>query len=88
MTPRLLARLRTQVRPDASTLEDLTARELEVLEMMARGATNPEIAAHLYVSERTVKSHVGNLFTKLGARDRAAAILIAFRSGLVDPNSV
>lgn len=87
VTPRLLARLRTQVRPATRQLDELTAREVEVLSMMARGSTNPEIADKLYVSERTVKTHVGNIFAKLGARDRAAAILVAFRSGLVDPMS-
>ena len=52
---------------------------------MSHGASNLEIAARLYVSERTVKGHVGNIFAKLGARDRAAAIILAFESGLVVP---
>jgi len=87
VTPRLLHRLRDQRRPDPRMLEQLTAREVEVLASMARGATNPEIAAELFLSERTVKSHIGSIFTKLGARDRSAAILLAFRSGLVDPRA-
>jgi DNA-binding NarL/FixJ family response regulator len=88
VTPRLLTHLRSRPRADASSLSDLTAREVEVLELMARGATNTEIAARLYLGERTVKTHIGNLFTKLGARDRAAAILAAFRAGLVDPSAL
>jgi DNA-binding NarL/FixJ family response regulator len=84
VTPRLLHRLRSSANPDdaASELERLTERELEVLRLMAQGSTNIEIADTLFVSERTVKSHVGSIFTKLGARDRAAAIVLAFRAGL------
>jgi DNA-binding NarL/FixJ family response regulator len=84
VTPRLLHRLRSSANPDdaAAELERLTERELEVLRLMAQGSTNIEIADALFVSERTVKSHVGSIFTKLGARDRAAAIVLAFRSGL------
>ena len=55
---------------------------------MARGATNGEIAGELFVSEATVKTHVGSIFTKLGVRDRAAAIVFAFDHGLVDPRPV
>ena len=87
VTPRLLARLRAAPRVDSEVLERLTSRELEVLAMMARGHTNTEIADGLYVSERTVKSHVTSIFVKLEARDRAAAILLAYRSGLVDPRT-
>jgi DNA-binding NarL/FixJ family response regulator len=84
VTPRLLNRLRSSSNPDdaASELDRLTERELEVLRLMAQGSTNNEIADALFVSERTVKSHVGSIFTKLGARDRAAAIVLAFRAGL------
>ncbi|MFD4637316.1 response regulator [Lentzea sp. NPDC058436] len=66
-------------------LAALTDRELEVLRLMARGASNREIAAHLSVAETTVKTHVGTVFSKLGARDRAAAIVFAYDSGLVRP---
>jgi DNA-binding NarL/FixJ family response regulator len=52
---------------------------------MARGATNGEIAGRLAVSEATVKSHIGAIFSKLGVRDRAAAIVFAFDNGLVEP---
>jgi DNA-binding NarL/FixJ family response regulator len=65
----------------------LTERETDVLRLMARGASNREIAGHLNLAETTVKTHVGTLFTKLGARDRAAAIVFAYDSGLVRPRS-
>jgi len=65
--------------------ETLTARELEVLLAMAAGRSNPEIAGMLFISELTVKSHVGRIFTKLGLRDRPAAIVYAYDHGLVSP---
>ncbi len=61
----------------------LTERELDVLGHMATGATNGEIAGALFVSEATVKTHVGSVFSKLGVRDRAGAIVFAYRHGLV-----
>lgn len=64
---------------------DLTGRELEVLQQMATGASNREIAARLFVSEATVKTHVGSIFAKLGVRDRAGAIVFAYRRGVVAP---
>ncbi len=69
----------------ARRLEQLTTREHEVLQHVARGATNAEIAAALYLSEATVKSHIGAIFTKLGLRDRAAVIVYAFDHGVVHP---
>jgi DNA-binding NarL/FixJ family response regulator len=69
----------------AATVDVLTSRELEVLKLMARGATNGEIAATLYISEGTVKTHVGHILEKLGLRDRAQAIVFAFDRGLVEP---
>jgi DNA-binding NarL/FixJ family response regulator len=63
-------------------LDTLTARELEVLALIGRGRTNGEIAAQLFVSEGTVKTHVNHLFAKLGLRDRAAAVVFAFDHGL------
>jgi DNA-binding NarL/FixJ family response regulator len=68
-------------------IEELTGRELDVLRLIGRGATNLEIAAELFVSEGTVKTHVGHIFTKLGLRDRAAAVIFAFDHGLVAPRS-
>jgi DNA-binding NarL/FixJ family response regulator len=87
VAPRLLSALRAgrPGGPDPARLAALSERELEVLALVARGATNTEIAEQLLVSERTVKGHVGNLFTKLGARDRAAAIVLAYDAGLVVP---
>ncbi len=71
---------------DAARVEHLTPRELDVLRMIGRGASNTEIAEELFVSEATVKSHVGHIFTKLDLRDRAAAIVFAFDHGLVAPH--
>jgi len=83
--PRVLDRARDSpsVSPAASrALERLTPREFDVLRRMCRGANNTEIAAELRVGERTVKSHVSAIFAKLGARDRAAAIVAAYDAGL------
>lgn len=66
----------------------LSPRELEVLEAMARGSSNHEIASTLHVSEATVKSHVGRIFAKTGSRDRVHAVILAFRDGLVDPSEL
>ncbi len=88
VAPRVLTAFRSNVRPrlaEAARVDELTDREHEVLKLMARGATNTEIAGGLFVSEATVKTHVGAIFTKLGVRDRAAAIVFAFDHGLVDP---
>lgn len=69
---------------DSSRLDVLTDREREVLVEIARGATNSEIAANLFMAEGTVKTHVGRLLSKLNARDRVGLVLIAFETGLVD----
>ena len=85
VTPRLMQALRTSRPVPPVVLAALSEREVEVLTLLARGASNTEIAAELFVSERTVKGHVGSIFTKLGARDRAAAIVLAYDAGLVAP---
>jgi DNA-binding NarL/FixJ family response regulator len=80
-----VARRRT---PDPSAvpgLDRLTDRELEVLRLMARGMSNGEIAAALYLGEATVKTHVGRVLGKLDARDRVQAVVAAYESGLVEP---
>jgi DNA-binding NarL/FixJ family response regulator len=90
VAPRLLERCRRLVAPaarDAARLELLTEREHDVLRLMARGGTNAEIAAGLYVAEATVKTHVGRIFAKLGVRDRPAAIVFAFDHGVVMPGA-
>jgi DNA-binding NarL/FixJ family response regulator len=88
VAPRLLDRYRRVVAPaarDAARLDLLTDREQDVLRLMARGATNAEIGATLFVAEATVKTHVGSIFGKLGVRDRAAAIVFAYDHGVVTP---
>ena len=70
---------------DEQRLSVLTDREREVLLEVAKGATNAEVAAHLYMAEGTVKTHIGRLLSKLHARDRVGLVLIAYETGLVHP---
>jgi DNA-binding NarL/FixJ family response regulator len=88
VTARVLAAYRTSSVPDQAAqqrLQDLTERELEVLRLIGRGASNAEIAEQLVIGEGTVKTHIGRIFDKLELRDRAAAIVFAFDHGLVHP---
>lgn len=68
-----------------ATLSDLTDREREVLVLIGRGRSNSEIAADLFIAEQTVKTHVGKILAKLGARDRVHAVIVAYDTGLVEP---
>jgi DNA-binding NarL/FixJ family response regulator len=89
VTKRLIAAFAKQPAPAASaaTVGTLTDRELEVLRLLARGLSNAEIADHLVLSALTVKTHVGNLLTKLQLRDRTQAVVYAYESGIVAPRS-
>ncbi|MEV4759128.1 response regulator transcription factor [Micromonospora sp. NPDC049559] len=78
---RLVGRLRSPAR------EPLSQRELEVLGLIARGSTNREAAAHLFISEATVKTHLLHVYAKLGVNDRAAAVATAFERGLLTPGN-
>jgi DNA-binding NarL/FixJ family response regulator len=85
VAPRMLEAYRSVVAPtrrSAQRLDELTEREHDVLRLLSRGASNAEIAAELYVSEATVKTHVSNILMKLDVRDRAAAIVYAFDHGV------
>ena len=89
ITQRLIERFVARPSPDeaAPALAELSARELEVLRLLARGLSNAEIAAELVVGEATVKTHVARILRKLDLRDRVQAVVFAYETGVVEPGS-
>lgn len=89
VTRRLISRFLDDVPPtlDPSVLDVLTDREREVLCLVASGLSNAEIAQQLYLSEATIKSHVGRVLSKLGLRDRVQAVILSYETGLVRPGA-
>jgi DNA-binding NarL/FixJ family response regulator len=83
--------IETQVRPkltvDSSLIGTLTDREREVLVLMARGLDNSQIAAELFISDATVRTHIGHVLSKLNSRSRVQAVVVAYESGLVRPGT-
>ncbi|HZT15727.1 MAG TPA: response regulator transcription factor [Gaiellaceae bacterium] len=90
LTRRLIEHFVRRPPADAATprgLEELTGRELDVLKLLGRGASNAEIGSALFLGEATVKTHVGRILRKLGLRDRAQAVVFAYECGLIQPGS-
>ena len=87
ITRRLIEGFVRRPRPGSqpNPLRDLTDRELQVLKLIGAGCTNGEIANQLVLSEATVKTHINRLFAKLGLRDRAHAVIIAYEEGIIEP---
>lgn len=85
LSPAVATRLMGQMRQPAT--ESLSNRELEVLELISRGSTNREAAKELFISEATVKTHLLHAYAKLGVKDRAAAVAVAFSRGYLSPEN-
>ncbi len=87
VTRRLIAEFANQPTPtdQPAQLESLTPRERDVLRLLARGMSNSEIAAALFLGDATIKTHVSRILTKLGLRDRVQAVVLAYESGLTRP---
>ncbi|MGW0971523.1 response regulator [Streptomyces sp. NPDC002516] len=83
LSPAVASRLVSAVRAPASATESLSAREREVLVLVARGTPNREIARELFISEATVKTHLTHVYGKLGVKDRAAAVATAYERGIL-----
>jgi DNA-binding NarL/FixJ family response regulator len=91
VTRRLIERFARQApetAPSPSRLASLTARERDILLLVARGRSNTEIASDLYVGEATVKTHIGHVLAKLGLRDRVQAVILAYENGIVVPGEL
>ena len=90
VTSRVIARMARQPAPDTTRdarLDELTPRERQVLELVARGLSNAEIAATLVIEESTVKTHTKRILAKLGIRDRVQAVIYAYEHGLTSPGA-
>jgi len=88
VTRRLIERFVLRPQPEERTeLAELTSREREVLELIARGSSNAEIGTALFLTEATVKTHVTHVLRKLGLRDRVQAVIYAYEAGLVEPGA-
>jgi DNA-binding NarL/FixJ family response regulator len=85
VTRRVIRQFARKPRPEPPTgLDELTAREREILRLIASGLSNAEIAGELYIGDTTVKTHVTHIFQKLGLRDRVQAVVLAYQSGLFE----
>jgi DNA-binding NarL/FixJ family response regulator len=89
ITRRLIEQFARRPAPSAAVerLAELTPRERDVLELLARGLSNGEIAAELVLGEATIKTHVAHVLMKLGLRDRVQAVVLAYETGLVEPGA-
>jgi DNA-binding NarL/FixJ family response regulator len=85
ITRRLVERYAAEPAPDTKAFAQLTARELHVVRLVARGLSNAEVGAELFVSEATVKTHLTSILRKVGLRDRTQLVVLAYERGLVRP---